>query len=84
MNQLLMYCWYQAQRERNPLQKARVFGAARQQIPGEARVWKGKELSSAIKRITEAEKLIKGASIESNLVVMERMTVDLLSRESAA
>lgn len=84
MNQLLMYCWYQAQRERNPLQKARVFGEARKQVPNEARHWKGKELSSAIKRITEAEKLIKGASIESNLVVLERMTMDLLGRGSAA
>ncbi|MES0371846.1 MAG: DNA polymerase III subunit delta [Mariprofundaceae bacterium] len=83
MNQLLMYCWYQAQRERNPLQKARVFGAARQQIPGEARAWKGKELSAAIKRITEAEKLIKGASIENNLVVLERMTIDLLGSKSS-
>ncbi len=81
MNQLLMYCWYQAQRERNPLQKSRVFGEARKQIPQEAKRWKGKELSLAIKRITEAEKLIKGASVENNLVVLERMTMDLLSRE---
>ncbi|MDX8402943.1 MAG: DNA polymerase III subunit delta [Mariprofundaceae bacterium] len=84
MNQLLMYCWHQAQRERNPLQKARVFGVARKQIPKEARYWKGKEISFAIKRITEAEKLIKGASIENNLVVLERMTMDLLRGESGA
>ncbi len=81
MNQLLMYCWYQAQHERNPLQKARVFGDARRQVPGEARQWKGRQLAVAIKRITEAEKLIKGASVENNLVVLERMTMDLLRGE---
>ncbi len=81
MNQLLMYCWYQAQQAANPSQKARLFGEARKRVPQEARMWKGAELSRAMKRITQAEKLIKGASIESNLVVLERMTMDLLSRE---
>ncbi|HKI59994.1 MAG TPA: hypothetical protein VKA23_03065 [Mariprofundaceae bacterium] len=83
MNQLLMYCWYQAQRESNPSQKARLFGQARKRVPQEAKQWKGLELSQAMRRITQAEKLIKGASIESNLVVLERMTMDLLSREGA-
>lgn len=82
-NQLLMYCWYQAQRESNPSQKARLFGEARKRVPQEAKQWKGAELAEAMKRITQAEKLIKGASIESNLVVLERMTLDILSREGA-
>jgi len=81
INQLLIYCWYQAQRDRNPIQRARVFGAARKYVPGEAKQWSGRELSLAMKRITEAEKLIKGASIESNLVVLERMTMALLVHE---
>ncbi len=84
INQLLMYCWYQSQRERNPIQKARVFGVARKHLPAEAKQWSGRELSHAMKQITEAEKLIKGASIESNLVVLERMTMALLDRSRAA
>lgn len=82
MNQLLMYCWYRAQRESSPSQKARLFGEARKLVPQESKHWKGAELSRAMKRITEAEKLIKGASVESNLVVLERMTMDLLNRDS--
>ena len=83
MNQLLMYCWYESQRERNSLQKARVFGDARRRVPQESKRWKGSELSVAMKRMVEAEKLLKGASVESKLVVLERMTLDLL-KESAA
>jgi DNA polymerase-3 subunit delta len=78
MNQLLMYCWYESQRERNSLQKARLFGDARKRVPQESKRWKGSELSHAMKRMVEAEKLIKGASVESKLVVLERMTLDLL------
>ncbi|MDT8375511.1 MAG: hypothetical protein RQ867_02105 [Mariprofundaceae bacterium] len=83
MNQLLMYCWYESQRERNPLQKARVFGDARRRVPQEARRWKGSELSQALKRMVQAEKLLKGASVEARLVVLERMTIDLLKEPAA-
>lgn len=83
MNQLLMYRWYESQRERNPLQKARVFGDARRRVPQESRRWKGSELSYALKRMVQAEKLIKGASVESKLVVLERMTLDLLKEPVA-
>lgn len=84
MQQLLMYVWYQSKRDRNPAQRARLFGSARQQVPQEARHWRGKDISSAIRRISEAEKLIKGASVEDNLTVLERMTMDLIRREPAA
>lgn len=83
MNQLLMYRWYESQRERNPLQKARLFGDARRRVPQESRRWKGSELSYALKRMVQAEKLIKGASVESKLVVLERMTLDLLKEPVA-
>jgi len=84
MNQLLMYCWYSAQRDRNPAQRARLFGAARKLVPQEARHWRGKELTLAMKRISEAEKLIKGASVEDNRVVLERMTMALLQGDAVA
>jgi len=83
INQLLMYRWYESQRERNSLQKARVFGDARRRVPQESKCWKGSELSQAMKRMVVAEKLLKGASVESKLVVLERMTLDLL-KESVA
>ncbi len=83
MNQLLMYRWYESQRERNSLQKARVFGDARRRVPQESKRWKGSELSYALKRMVQAEKLIKGASVEAKVVVLERMTIDLI-KESVA
>jgi len=79
MQQLLMYCWYQSQHDRNPLQAAKVFGEARTQVSAEARCWRGAELTAAIKRISDAEKLIKGASLEEKPVVMERLTLDLVA-----
>jgi len=78
MQQLLMYRWFSSQGDRNPLQAAKVFGDARQKIGGEARVWTGPELSAAMKRIVDAEKLIKGASVEDKHVVIERLTLDLV------
>jgi len=82
INQMLMYRWYESQRERNSLQKARVFGDARRRVPQESKRWQGSELSQAMKRMVEAEKLLKGASVESKLVVLERMTLDLLKKAS--
>lgn len=78
MQQLLMYRWYQSQHDRNPLQAAKVFGDARNRVGGEARCWRGAELSAAVRRISDAEKLIKGASLEDKSVVMERLTLDLV------
>jgi len=78
MQQLLMYRWFSTQGGRNPLQAARVFGDARQKIAQESKLWTGAELSSAIKRIIDAEKLIKGASIEDKHIVIERLTLDLV------
>jgi len=84
MNQLLMYSWYQAKRDRNPAQKAKLFGSSRQRVPAEARRWHGRDLARAVKRISDAEKLIKGASVEDNLTVLERMTIELIEGEPAA
>ena len=80
MQQLLMYRWYQSQRDRNPLQAAKVFGDARGKVADESRAWKGSELALAIKRIITAEKLLKGASVEDRSVVIERLTLDLVEQ----
>jgi len=79
MQQLLMYCWFQSKRDRNPVQAARVFGDARNRVGEEARCWRGAELSAALKRIVEAEVLIKGASLEDKPIVIERLTLDLVA-----
>lgn len=76
--QILLYRWFESRRDRNPLQAARVFGDARKQVAGEARQWRGAELGAAVGRIVAAEKQIKGASVEPDTVVMERLTLDLV------
>jgi len=78
MQQVLMYCWFQAKRDRNPLQAAKVFGEARQKVAKEAAVWRGAELSAAVDRIVQAEKLVKGASVQDKAVVIEQLTLTLI------
>lgn len=78
MQQLLIYCWFQAQRDRNPLAAARVFGEARKLVPAESRNWNSASLTAAMNSIIAAEKLVKGASIEDKQMVVERLTRDLV------
>lgn len=78
MQQILMYRWFQSQRDRSALQAARVFGDARRRVGDESRAWRGGELVLALQRIVEAEKLVKGATIEDRSVVIERLTLDLI------
>jgi len=81
MQQLLMYCWFQAKRERNPLQAAKVFGDARHQVAKEAALWSGSELTAALHHIVQAEKRIKGASVEDKGIVIEQLTLDLIDQQ---
>jgi len=80
IQQILMYRWFQSQHDRNPLGAANVFGEARQKVAEESRCWRGAELIAAVSRIVQAEKLVKGASIEDKTVVIERLTLDLIIR----
>lgn len=79
LQQILMYRWFQSKRQSNPLQSAKVFGPARQRVAGEARAWSGVEISAAMARIVETEKLLKGASIEEKPVVLERLVLNLVT-----
>ncbi|MDX8388592.1 MAG: hypothetical protein R8M46_08720 [Ghiorsea sp.] len=79
MNQLLMYYWYQAKGERNPIQAAKIFGEARQHIATESRQWTATELMGVMKELTRVEKLLKGASVEARQTVLERLTLELVS-----
>jgi len=78
IQQILMYRWFQSQRDRNPLGAAKVFGEARQKVAEESRCWRGAELTAAVSLIVQAEKLVKGASVEDKHIVMERLTLDLI------
>ncbi len=79
MQQLLMYCWYEATDRRSASGKARLFGEARKCVPQEVKLWQAHELMQAMERIARAEMLLKGASIEGKSVVLERLTLDLVS-----
>ncbi|MDQ6998290.1 MAG: DNA polymerase III subunit delta [Mariprofundus sp.] len=81
MQQILMYAWFQAQRDRNPIQAAKIFGDARQKVAKEAACWRGSELTAAMQRIVQAEKLVKGASVEDKTVVIESLTLDLIDQQ---
>lgn len=79
LQQLLMFCWYQSRHERNALQAARVFGEARTKVAEEARCWRAAELTAALRRVVDAEMLIKGASLEEKPVVIERLVLELVA-----
>jgi len=81
IQQLLMYCWFQAKHERNPLQAAKVFGDARKLVGQEAALWSGSDLTLAMQRIVQAEKLIKGASVEDKGIVIEQLTLHLIDQQ---
>ncbi|OIO66668.1 MAG: DNA polymerase III subunit delta [Zetaproteobacteria bacterium CG_4_9_14_3_um_filter_49_83] len=82
MQQLLMYRWHVSKGSANPAQSARIFGPARKTIVKEADIWKPSELVAALHLLTEAEKRLKGASVEDKPVVMERLTLALISGET--
>jgi DNA polymerase III subunit delta len=79
LQQLLMYRWFTAKRDGGALQKSRVFGDARRLVPAESKHWKVSELIVALARTLEAEMLLKGASVEDKRVVLERLTLDLVT-----
>ncbi len=80
IQQLLMYTWYEAKDRGSAASKARLFGEARKHVPREMKRWKAKELMQAMEHIAQAEMLLKGASVEDKLVVLERLTLDLIKR----
>ncbi|MDQ6988602.1 MAG: hypothetical protein Q9M19_01875 [Mariprofundaceae bacterium] len=79
LNQLLMYCWYQNKGERSPIQAAKIFGEGRQKVPQEVRMWTAPELMLALQDLVVVEKQLKGASIETKYMVLERLTLRLIT-----
>ncbi|MBF0281275.1 MAG: hypothetical protein HQM07_01715 [Zetaproteobacteria bacterium] len=80
MTMLLMFRWYEAQRERNALQKAKVFGDARTYVVAESKVWSVADLFAMLQRLLQLEKQLKGTSIESEQMLFERLTRDVLTQ----
>ncbi len=78
IQQLLMYRWYESTNPGSAVSRARLFGDSRQRVPREAKLWKNKELMQAMGQLASAEMLLKGASVESKSMVLERLTLHLL------
>ncbi len=81
LQQMLMFVWYQSKGERSPIQAAKVFGAARQLIGKEVRQWSPVALMQAQKFVVDAEKHLKGASVESRIMVLERLVLHLIQHD---
>ena len=79
IQQLLMYSWYVAKDRQSASSKARLFGEARTRVPREARRWQARELMQAMAQVARTEMLLKGASVEDKSVVLERLTLHLIS-----
>jgi|UPI00037326E7 DNA polymerase III delta subunit len=75
--QLLLYAWHHAKNHPNPAQQARLFGAARKQVPEEARVWDGNSLVQVMHDLGEAEQAIKGGSPLPGAMIMEQLTAKI-------
>ncbi len=80
LNGLLMFLWYQRMGERRPAQAARLFGQASQLAAQEVKHWSAAELMAAMKKLTDTEKLLKGASTESRMMVMERLVLGFITQ----
>ncbi|RMH60790.1 MAG: hypothetical protein D6678_05055 [Zetaproteobacteria bacterium] len=78
MQQLLLYRWYRARRSQDALRDAGVFGEARRRVPREAQCWQAGELIAALARLVEVERKLKGASLEDDATLLERLTLDLV------
>ncbi len=79
IQQLLMYRWYEQKDKRSAASRAHLFGDARKHVPQEAGLWKGRELMQAMGQVARTERLLKGASVEDKSVVLERLTLHLIS-----
>jgi len=84
LQQMLMYQWFAATDRRNADKRARLFGEARQRVPKQSAAWKSSELIEAAGRMVEAEMLLKGASTETDAMVLERLTLSMVAPLNAA
>jgi len=78
LQQMLMYKWFASTDKRNAVSRARLFGDARRRVPKQSEAWKSEELIQAAAKVVETEKLLKGASVESDAMLLERLTLGLL------
>ncbi len=81
MQQLLLYAWHAASDAHGAASRARLFGAARAQVPKQVRRWSGGELMRAMQWIAETEASIKGGGVEAPDVALERLVLRLVDAE---
>ena len=79
MQQIVLYRWHQSRQARDAAREAKLFGSARQQVPREAAVWSAEEITTLLPRISRAEQQLKGASIEADHIVLERLVRELIA-----
>ncbi|HCS13994.1 MAG: hypothetical protein COS82_11045 [Zetaproteobacteria bacterium CG06_land_8_20_14_3_00_59_53] len=78
LQQLLLYVWYAASDKPNATRNAGVFGDAVRFVPREAGHWKPADLMQAMHRSVQVEMLLKGASTEDKIVVLERFVLEMI------
>jgi len=84
MQQILMYRWYHAQRHTQALRAAKVFGDAVRRVPQASQRWQVSELMEAVNALQKSEMVLKGASVESKAVVLERLVAGFLMPHDTA
>ncbi len=81
---LLLYLWHAQGNSGDAVRRAGLFKENRKLVPQEARHWQPLPLMRALALISEAEVKLKGASIESKPIVMERLALQLLALDTPA
>jgi len=80
--QILLYKWYAAKDPGTAMKRARIFYSNRQNISSEAGLWSARDLILALGMMTDTERKLKGASVESKFVALEYLTRNLLAMNS--
>jgi len=79
MQQIILYRWHQSRHGNDPAREAKLFGNARKQVPREAGQWSNQGINTLLSCISKAEQKLKGASIEADYVVLERLVCELIA-----
>ncbi|RMG92053.1 MAG: hypothetical protein D6703_02940 [Zetaproteobacteria bacterium] len=80
MQRMLLARWYQAQKHRDPVRAAGIFGAMRKSLARDLKNWPASEIIRALELIAEAERNVKGGGWRDGVEEIERLTLELVRR----